>query len=583
MFISPKNAARTLFFVFTFSAIVHSVFVLVARGQAAKNVPDDGETEAQRLALLNDIRSLAADSSKLLAPLAQAAAEAEVADAAWSLDRELAERLLRDAYRRTLPKEGEGTKGAQAGAAQSLWASPEGRARLAVRARVMAVASRDEKLAEEIVQEGAEVVPKSEGGDLYDSVARIALDEGDAERVSRFMEKSFELDPTNGASATIINDLAKRDRTAADRLIIKYIENLRKFPLSSKGTGAAMVDITFIQLLNPNSFFGDTNGEVPPPGPAVMRAYVGYVIESLTLMERNEPGSSKSMRAMLMSAWLPLKRYAPEMQAAFMELEVASRTPGRSTALPTPDSEKVWRERRDKQLKAGEESATPDDRTINSLINEGEFDRARKAIDKLPDGPGKAQHTEKLNMKEALRLAYKGDAAGAALAAERLTKASVIVEVYAALIKNCAGRKDAACVSNLALRAVRQLEKADTTNFTPPAGTPSSFFAGAQESDASLKGLSRLAVSVAPFDATLAFEIFERMVAAANRSTVDTKLGRAGYDVSVFKALAALDETRTRQAVISFDDGLRRVTALAAILKWKAEALDKPRAESAAQ
>lgn len=563
----------------TLATLLLLTAVPTTRGQAAKNTPDDGEAETRRLLLLDEIRSLAADSSKLLAPLAQAAAEAEVADAAWSLDRELAERLLRDAYRRTLPKEGEVSKrNAQAGAVQSLWASPEGRALLAVRARVMAVASRDEKLAEGILREGAESVSKLECRDVYDSVARMALDGGDTERATRFMEKAFEFDLSHGASANLINDIAKRDRAAADQLILKYIENQRRFPLSNNDFSAASVFLTFTQLLNPNSFFDDTNGEVPPPGPAVMRAYVGYVIESLALMERNEPGSSKSMRSMLMSAWLPLKRYAPELQAAFMELEAASRTPGRNTALPTPDSEKVWRERRDKQLKAGEESATPDDRTINSLINEGEFDRARKAIDKLPDGPAKAQHTEKLNMKEALRLAYKGDAAGAALAAERLTKAGVIVEVYAALIKNCAGKKDAACVSNLALRAVRQLEKADASNFTPPAGTPSSFFAGAQESDAYLKGLSRLAVSVAPFDATLAFEIFERMVAAANRSTVDTKLGRAGYDVSVFKTMAALDETHARQAAGSFDDGLRRITALAAILKWKTEALDKPAA-----
>ena len=560
----------------TLATLLLLTAVPVTRGQAAKNTPDDGAAEARRLLLLNEIRSLAADSAKLLAPLAQAAAEAEVADAAWSLDRELAERLLRDAYRRTLPKEGQGAKVTQAGASQSLWASPEGRARLNVRSRVLAVASRDEKLAEEILRESEERVAKSEGGDVYDSMARMALDGGDAERASQFMEKSFESDPTNGAAVTIINDLAKRDRAAADRLILKYIESLRRFPLSSKDTGS--VELTFIQLLNPNSFFGDPNGEVPPPGPAVMRAYVGYVIESLSLMERNEPGRIKFKRAMLMSAWLPLRQYAPEMQAAFMELEALSRTPGRDAPLPTTDSEKVWRERREKQLKAGEESATPDDRTINALIGSGEFDRARKAIDKLPEGPRKAQHTEKLNMTEALRLAYKGDAAGAALVAERLTKAGTVVEVYTALIKNCAGKKDAACVSNLALRAVRQLEKADAAPFSPPAGTPSSFFATGAESDASLKGLSSLAASVAPFDTTLAFEIFERMVAAANRSGLDTKLGRAGYDLSVFKTMAALDETRARQAVSSLDDGLRRVTALASILKWKAEALDKPTA-----
>ena len=542
-----------------------------ARGQDAKQSPDGGEARAESVPLLSDLRTLAADSAELASPLAQAAAKAEVAAAAWPLDRELAKELLRDAYRLTLPKEGQGVKGAQAAGAQSA----EGRARLDIRLRVMTVASREKGLADELLRLGEERGLKSEGGDLYGRMARAALDGGDAEGAARFVEQSFEFDPASGTASGVINDLAKQDRAAADRLILKYIESLRRHVLSDRDGTAARTQLTFIELLDPNSFFGDPNGQVPRPGPAVMRAYAGYVVESLGRMERAEPGSLKYMRGMLMSAWLPLRQYAPEMAGAFHELEAVSRTPGRDAPLPTPDSEKAWRERAERRRRAAADSDAPDDRTINSLIGNAEYDRARKAIDKLPDGPRKAQHAEKVNLNEALGLAARGEIAGASLLAERLMRAGPLVEVYTALIRACAGKKDTACVSALGLRALRQLEKADAAPFAPPAGTPSSFFATGRESDAALRGLARLATAVAPLDATLAFEAFDRMVSAANRSEVDTGLGRAGYDLSVFAAMAALDETRARQAAAALDDRLRRITALATILKWKAGALEK--------
>ena len=59
----------------------------------------------QKEALLADVRALEAESKELLKPLDAAAAKAEIAAAAWTLDREWAKGLLRDALVLTFPEE----------------------------------------------------------------------------------------------------------------------------------------------------------------------------------------------------------------------------------------------------------------------------------------------------------------------------------------------------------------------------------------------------------------------------------------------------------------------------------------------
>lgn len=65
------------------------------------------------------------------------------------------------------------------------------------------------------------------------------------------------------------------------------------------------------------------------------------------------------------------------------------------------------------------------------------------------------------------------------------------------------------------------------------------------------------------------------MVDAANRSEIDTKQGRTGFDSDVFSKLAAKDEIRARSAAENLNDRLRRLVALAAIYQWKAKQLEK--------
>ncbi|MGH9944279.1 MAG: hypothetical protein ACRD9R_18185, partial [Pyrinomonadaceae bacterium] len=142
---------------------------------------------------------------------------------------------------------------------------------------------------------------------------------------------------------------------------------------------------------------------------------------------------------------------------------------------------------------------------------------------------------------------------------------------------------DEACASRLALQAMQQLKRADTTPHTPPAGIPASVVPTNRELDPVLMSLSKLAKAVAPVNDALAFEILDEVVTAANRSEVDTGQGRTGFETDVFKTLAATNEARTRQAAESLKDPLRRIVALAAIYQWQAEELAKQEKAKAAR
>ena len=61
----------------------------------------------QKAVLLADLKSLALEVPKLDGPLARALANAEIADAAWMLDRNWSKNLLREAYQLTYLSEEE--------------------------------------------------------------------------------------------------------------------------------------------------------------------------------------------------------------------------------------------------------------------------------------------------------------------------------------------------------------------------------------------------------------------------------------------------------------------------------------------
>jgi len=528
----------------------------------------------QKMALLADVKTLAIEIPKLDGSLARALANAEIADAAWMLDRKWAKSLLKDAYQLTYLSEEELRKvGPEPRGTPPRPPTAIGRARAEVRRRILSVARRDKVFADQLIVDSSAHVSKDDRQMMYAQLTGMALDEGDNAAAIRSIQENMAIDPTQSMLVQSINDLAIKDRAAADKLILQYIANLSNVQLANGKLGRARADIVLRFLVFPNSFFPDPNQRVPNPGPEVMRTYVRYVIESLSAQEQGEPGSLPRQRSFLLTVWLPLNQYAPELRDRFMQLEALSRTPGKDASLPTQSNEELDKEMLRKKQSEAVNSSEPNEQSIDSLIMREEFETARKLIGKLPDGERKNQFTEKVNTKEAISLARKGDLPGAQNLAERLTAVSSILQVYPLIVEGHATNKDQVGASTAIHQAVRQLNNVNTKPATASVqfGMPAEFAPAASERDGILSTLGQLAKAVLPIDTLLAAEIVDDIVVRANSGQMDTTQGRIGFDSDLFKKLSAKDEIRARSAAESFKDRLRRIVALAAIYQWKAK------------
>jgi hypothetical protein len=511
----------------------------------------------EKVVLLSDLHALEAKAAQLGKPIPRALAMAEIADAAWTLDKVWAKKLLLEAYELTFPAEEERNKlrDKPVGAAPTIPTEIE-RARGAVRNRVLAVASRDKTFSGELAQLSALELGRQEESSRYSNLAAKSLAAGDNDTAGTYLLRSIEADPTQITASFGIINLAARDRKAADGLIIQYLERLRAIPLSMSNGSALRTYFSLRNMVFTNDSFDPRHRQVPPAGPAVIKAYINYVIESMSSLEQREPGSLQTLRGMLMSMWPPLNQYAPELAGPFLALEKLSRGPGGHANLPRVGGEEASRTRYEEQVKKSLESGQADDLTINLAIGQGDFAAARKMIDALPEGERKSQLTEVLNTREAISLTAKGDIPRAETLARQLNRANSILQVYSALISKCVADKELSCDSSMKYQAMKQLERAGDEAALP-------------------LSLSKLAKAVAPVDDALALEMLDKAVMAANQNDASTEEGDVGLDVSVFKDLSPKSELRVRQAAESLKDRLRQIAALAAIYQWKAEELTK--------
>ncbi|HXM49808.1 MAG TPA: hypothetical protein VN956_18345, partial [Pyrinomonadaceae bacterium] len=219
------------------------------------------------------------------------------------------------------------------------------------------------------------------------------------------------------------------------------------------------------------------------------------------------------------------------------------------------------------------ESDQPDDLIINIAIGRGDFDKARKMIDKLPDDSHKSQLIENVNAPEAIALAEKGDIDQAVRLAERLNRGTSILRVYPVLLKKCLSAENKWRATPLVYQAIKQLKKADTPLLTP-SGIPPGLVV-IKGPDPIPLSLSKLAKSVVEVDETLALAVLDETVIASNKSSMDSSEGRIGFDLDVFKQLAPKDEARVHLAAEDLTDHFRQIVALAAINQWKASELEK--------
>jgi hypothetical protein len=531
----------------------------------------------EKLRLLSELQGLAARARQLEKPLARGIAEAEIADAAWSLDRNLAKELLRDAYSLALPEEAEQAKLRK----RPVGAQPQmptflDNARSAVRRLVLRIASRDKAFANSLVASAMEKLGSYDAHQGYASLAHGAIEANDYEAASKYTLQSIDAEPTQITGPLEINDLASKNRVAADEVLVAYMNRLNSVALST-GNGSRMrVSFALTVLMHPEMEFFTRISGIPPPGPAVMHAYVVYVLNNLALLEQQSPNDFVASHLYLLHLYPVLQQYAPELKQQFLDLEQRSRKPGENFSLPTAKSlEEEYKAKSDKQAERELESDRPDETVIQRVISRGDFSRARKMIDKLEEGPQKAQLTEILNTQRAIGLANSDDLPGALKLAESLVRADDISRVFSAIAGKCVAKNDYECARGSINQATGQLKKADLTPFVALSGMPAPSMGTSKDFDPVLTGLARLALVVIPEKDDLALDVLDELVIAANHSDLDTGQGRTGFETSLFKKLAEKDEQRTTAAAIQLQDPLRQIVAMAAIDQWKAEQLTK--------
>lgn len=528
-----------------------------AEAQARPDAPPPAERAvAQENNLLADLKALDAEAAKLNEPLARASAKGEIADAAWALDRAWAKALLREAYELTLPppEERERLRARPAGS-DPVEPSATDLARGRVRNRVLGIARRDASLAAQLTELGSQQLGKMEEVQRYSLLGVRAIEAGESEAAGDYLLRAIDADPTQISVGLSILEVAARDRGLADRLLVQYAQRLRAVPATRNSALRTYVGLR--RAVFPNVNLDPQRRPIPPAGREAVRAYVGYVLESMARLERAEPGSARELRGFLMSVWLPLNQHAPELLPAFMELEKVSRVPGESADLPTQTPDEAGRADYEERVKKALDSRRPQELkdAFNYALGLEDFARARELYDRLPEGWQKERLGEELNAREAMRLASKGDTAGAERLARALTRPESVLRVYPVLISSCPAGDDS-CATTLVQQAMKQLRAASDDE-------PVAF------------ALSRLSAAAAEADAALAFEVLDEAVKAANRSDRGTADGRTGLYLEVFTVLAPKGETRARQSAEALNDRFRRISALAVVYRWKAQELSK--------
>jgi tetratricopeptide (TPR) repeat protein len=561
-----RMSRKTIIWLFAAMAIFASPIF----GQSNTSVSSDDALLNQRFALLSELQSLGARAKLLEAPLARALAQTEVADAAWFLDQDLATKLLRDSIGLTLPSEPDQSKSrSRAVGAPPRLPSPAEMAGAAVRFRILQVAGRDRALLKELSSLVIDKIGGPAGHQNFADLANDAIAAGDNEAAEKYLTQAIDADPTQVNASYEIGRLATKDRDAADRVILAYINRLRSTPLSfSNGSEQRVFYALASLVLAPKSNFGAPGINIISPTPAVIREYVAYTIE---LLSRMTPEQLRSSRGYLIAIWPMVQQYAPELKQQFFDLEQRSRAAGENLSLPTPKSiEREYKETFEKRVNKELESDQPDAIVIQRVITQGDFSKARKLIDKLADGPQKTELTEMLYAQQAISLANKGDIPGAQKLAESLAKATSILKVFPVIAGKCAAKNDDVCARDSVNQAVRQLKKSDVTPFTP---IPTAIFGTKREVDPVLSSLGSLVSSVLSLRDELALDVLDELVVAANHSELDTSQARTGFETSLFKKLAAKNEERTTAVAYQFQDPLRQIVALAGIEQWKSDKL----------
>lgn len=551
--------------------VILLALTLADSGQTRAQEPRINPIDVERQQLTSELQILDAQTARLTSPLARARAKAEIASALWYLDEEGAKRMLADAYKLTLPDENQQEKSrALAVGADLPFPTELERARREVRNRVLQVAGRDRTYVRQLVKLGTENLGKNEANYINATLARQAIAEGNTEAATKYLADAIEAEPTQTMAGLLIQELAKKDRAAADALIIRYIDQLRKIPFSFT-QATVRIHFVLMRLIFPTL---GQDQQVKPPGPAVMKVYASYVVQSLLPLRQSDPGGLVRLRGIILSASQSVRQYAPELMTPYLELERLSRGGNEGNPFQTPDElAESNRRDREKQLNAALNQGTLDVSLIEVAARRGMFDKARDALKTLPDGDRKTQLTDFVDTQEAMSLIAKGEILRAEKLAEKLRTAPQILDVYISLINKC--DKDQSCKKLLIYKALNQIKDSNNVPLPAPANAPAELIQTSREVDPKLSSLGKLAAVATSADEYIIQAVFDEMIRAVNRTSIDSELGKIGFDVDLFRTIARRDENRAQQLAVGITNPLRQIAALSATYEWRASELKK--------
>lgn len=553
------------------------------------------DAAARRGALLAELRALEAESRELLKPLDAASARAEIAAAAWSLEREWAKSLLRDALVLTFPEEVYRAPLRERPIGAALQPGPaENGARGRIRRRIFDIAVRDRDFARELSETEARELGRVEESSTLTAMASAAADEGRLEEAGELILRAAEAEPTLLSVGDTINRVAQRDRALADRIALGYIERLRRLPLNvftERNHTGLRLPLSFAWLLRPDNHPFPDGKTAPPAGREVVRAYVSFIVDTMTRIEQ-AGGDLTQMNAFIPIVWPNMIQYAPEYAAQLAALERASRRPGRGEpplrTFAELNAEYDPAKKYEERLKTARQTKDPLqlEMAASAAMQRKEFEEARKLIALMKDGETKTQLTEQANTKESLHLLGTGDLAGAERLARQLNRVASVMQVYPPLIRRLAKDGDAGRAALLSDEAGRRLRASaersnDNDTFIPTLLAPVAGSVRLYKQTRALEAISEVALAVEPVAPQSALDLLDALADTAAKARVTSEHGNPNFNPEAFARLSARDAGRVRSTAARLEDRLQRIAALAAVTRGEAERLgqkkDAPR------
>lgn len=511
--------------------------------------------ELSRLVLTNSLKELESEAIKLDQPLARATAYSQIADVAWALDQDWAQSLLKRANELTYPSYEEREQGRKSLSENGDDGSSESkleRDRVRVRRRILLIAARNAKFAAELAEAIGKDLGKTRESGVNVAYANNLTKAGDVTAAGNFILSAIEADPTQVWNGYAIYALADKNRPAADALILRYLELLKDFPLTSSNFPSVLNSLDVAVFAD--NVFDPENRKVKPAAFEIIRAYLNFALSRMAALEQDQPGSLHLMRASLPRLWQRINVYAPELRSPFLAL---SRLAGLEN-LPDVATAEGQRSHEDDLLKKADETGAAEDveRAIKAAIWRKDFATARKLADSLKTDKNRARFAEEINVEEALSFIEKKNLFEAGILAAKLDRPNNSLRVYALLIKTAATNKNKEQARDFAYEAVKRLKKFDES-------TPAPYL------------ISELTRSTASVDTALALDLLDEMVQSLNHRQVSSDRGEIGFDPQAFVELSPANEARVQQAARNIADRLQRIIALSFACDWRVKELTR--------